>query len=247
MKSRAATKKGSWAAILGFTLLLVPAAEAAPLAGFVLKAETKNLSIYARAEAKVNSGSQRQIERISQLLGQADVPRFELYQHESASEIASYVGHYVDGVTFPSRRRIHTTKAAQEHELVHAVANQLGNPSIFFHEGLAVLLGNKGRWQGRKADETARRYAAGSSLGTFNKAFDQAANGLQLADSSWAADGYAVAGSFMAYLEKHHGIEKIASFFKACPNPQRTEAAFAQVFGTSLDAAGAAWASELLD
>lgn len=243
MRHDARTTKGLGAAILGFSLLLVPAADAAPLAGFVARTETRNLTVYARADAKVTSDGQRQIERIATLLGQADVPRFEYYQHESASEIAAYVGHFVSGITFPSRRRIHSTRDAQDHELVHAVASQLGNPGAFFHEGLAVVLGNKGRWQGRKVDEQARRTASGASFRSLLAAFEPSRDGLRFAD----ADSYAVAGSFMAHLEKRHGIAKVAAFFRACPNPQRVEAAFVQTFGLSLDEAGATWTADLHD
>jgi hypothetical protein len=172
------------------------------------------------------------------------VGRFVFYRHESAGEIEAYLGYYVSGVTLTGHRRIHATKEAQDHELVHAVATRLGNPGAFFHEGLAVRLGNRGRWNGRDVGEIARRYAAAYPFPSLVSAFDprQTAEDRAQAGPSTAADLYAVAGSFMGFLEKHHGYPKIAAFFRASPTPARAAAAFQEVFGTSIEAEGAAWA-----
>jgi hypothetical protein len=112
----------------------------------------------------------------------------------------------------------------------------MGNPGVFFQEGLAVALGNEAKWQGKDVDSLARKTAASVRVSTLVARFE----------SLDADTGYAVAGSFVNHLIKTHGIAKVAEFFRACPaSGANASAAFARTFGQSLDEAGAAWTASL--
>jgi hypothetical protein len=112
----------------------------------------------------------------------------------------------------------------------------MGNPGVFFQEGLAVALGNEAKWQGKDVDSLARKTAASARVSTLVARFE----------SLDADTAYAVAGSFVNHLIKTHGIAKVAEFFRACPaSGANASAAFARTFGQSLDEAGAAWTKSL--
>ena len=74
-----------------------------------------------------------------------------LHAHQSAvvqhlpQELAAFAGPYAAGVTYPTRRQIHSTRSSHLHEIVHLVAAQLGDPGPFFHEGLAIAIAEPGR------------------------------------------------------------------------------------------------------
>jgi hypothetical protein len=210
---------------------------AAPLPGFVLTAQTQHFSFYSRDNQKVDSQkTERYLAQVEQLLGQQVEGRAEYYRYASAQELAAGTGTYAAGLTLAHSGQIHSTQAFHAHEIVHLVAGQMGNPGVFFQEGLAVAIGNEAKWQGKDVDSLARLVAGRFKLGVLVSRFD----------SLDADTAYAVAGSFVNRLIKTHGIAKVAEFFRACgPNGGNASAAFARTFGQSLDEAGAAWAASL--
>jgi hypothetical protein len=211
--------------------------QAAPLPGFVLTAQTQHFSFYSRDNQKVDSQkTERYLAQVEQLLGQQVEGRAEYYRYASAQELAAGTGTYAAGLTLAHSSQIHSTQAFHAHEIVHLVAGQMGNPGVFFQEGLAVAIGNEAKWQGKDVDSLARKVAGGVKLGALVARFD----------SLDADTAYAVAGSFVNRLIKTHGVAKVAEFFRACgPSGGNPSAAFARTFGQSLDEAGAAWAASL--
>lgn len=216
--------------------LLAGPAYAGSLPGFVLKAQTQHFSFYSRnTRQKVDvEKSERYLARIQAQLGHRVSGRAEYYRYETPQEIAAGTGTWAEGVTFARAGQIHSTQEFHAHEIVHLVAGQMGNPGAFFHEGLAVALGNEGRWRGKDVDDLARPTARRVPLSTIVDGFAR----LE-ADVSYPA-----AGSFVAKLIARHGIEKVAAFFRACDG-RNTADAFARTFGVTLDEAGAAWAASL--
>ncbi|PYQ11887.1 MAG: hypothetical protein DMF80_20365 [Acidobacteria bacterium] len=211
--------------------------QAAPLPGFVLSAQTEHFSFYSRDHQKVDAQkTERYLAQIEQLLGQQVPGRAEYYRYATAQELAAGTGTYAAGLTFARSGQIHSTQEFHAHEIVHLVAGQMGNPGVFFQEGLAVAIGNEAKWQGKGVDQLARGAARSMPVSKFVARFDSL-------DSDTA---YAVAGSFVNRLIKTHGIAKVAQFFRACgPSGTDVPAAFARTFGQSLDEAGAAWAASL--
>lgn len=219
-------------AILGPSLLAASQALAAPLAGFALRAETTNFAFFTRGSARVDvQRPEEQLARVEAALGHRIATRVDYYVYERAEDIAATTGRYAGGLTFPELGQVHSTSASQNHEIVHVVAHGLGDPGPFFQEGLAVALGDRGRWQGQPVDRVARKLAKASTLAALIAGFDAAD----------PREGYAVAGSFMGFLIEAHGLPKVSHFFRACEGRRSTEAAFVAIFGMTLDQAGGAW------
>jgi hypothetical protein len=225
------------AAGLAVAVLAALNLEAAPLPGFVLTAQTQHFSFYSRDNQKVDAQkSEKYLTQVEQQLGQQVAGRAEYYRYATAQELAAGTGTYAAGLTLAHSGQIHSTQAFHAHEIVHLVAGQMGNPGVFFQEGLAVALGNEAKWQGKDVDNLARKTAASARVSTLVARFE----------SLDADTAYAVAGSFVNHLIKTHGLAKVAGFFRACPaSGANTSAAFARTFGQSLDEAGAAWTASL--
>jgi hypothetical protein len=232
---------GTWgkraAGTVGLLALLSGSiASAAPLAGFSLRAETRNFSFFSRGDARVDVRKpEEQLARVEAALGHTISGKIDYYLYERPEDIAAATGRYAGGLTFSELRQVHSTSSSQDHEIVHVVALQLGNPGPFFQEGLAVALGDQGRWLGQPVDRVARKIAPATTVLALIAGFDAANPG----------EGYAVAGSFVKFLIKTHGLPTVSHFFQACAGQRTTEAAFAAIFGESLQVAGARWARTL--
>jgi hypothetical protein len=220
------------AGIVSFLLAATPVC-AEPLRGFQLAAITRDFLFYSRHGEPIDvRGVEQSLRKVEQLLGQKLPGRAAYYRYATPQEVAASVGPYAAGVTFGSLRQIHSTRKSHLHEVVHLVAAQLGDPGPFFHEGLAVALSKERRDRGRRA-----------------RGLPPSLRGVQLSavvagfESLDAQTAYPVAGSFVAFLIKSHGMARVAEFFRACAgSASPREAAFRATFGRTLDEAGAAWA-----
>jgi hypothetical protein len=224
----------SLVATLALASVFTASAQAASLPGFVLAAETEHVSFFTRGQDVDSARVERRVEELADLLGQPLGQRVSYYRYDTAQELAAGTGHYAAGVTFPGTAEVHSTEAFHDHELVHVVAGQLGDPGTFFQEGLAVAIGNGGRWQGRPVDRVAQAHSHADVEGMM-AAFDRFD----------AAVAYPVAGSFVKHLIRTHGLPRVASFFRACPPGTDIGRAFARTFGHSLAEAAAAWRGSL--
>lgn len=222
------------AGLLGF--FTATAALAAPLPGFVLAAQTEHFSFYVRDGRHVDARrAEESLRRVQGLLGQEVTGRAEYFRYGSEQELAAGTGTYAAGVTFPAARQIHTIEECHDHEIVHLVAAQLGDPGAFFQEGLAVALGNQGRWRGKPVHRLAKSIVPVRRFADLVARFD----GMDPEVS------YALAGSFVLRLVETHGVSAVAAFFRACGPGQDRERAFLQAFGQTLDQAGTAWLASL--
>ena len=210
-------------------------AGADPLPGFMLAGQSARILLYSRPNRDVDvTRLERSLSRVEQLLGQRFAGRLVYYHYDCREEVAFATGHYADGVTFADLAEVHAVDRVTEHELVHAVAWQLGNPGSFFQEGLAVALGDRGKWWGKDVNKAARKVAVETGLSALIARFNAAEPG----------DGYFVAGSFVSWLVEHHGIARVGEFFRSCDGAN-TGAAFARVFGQTVDEAGTSWRATL--
>ena len=228
-------KMASTVAMVVGAAMAASSVQAGSLPGFVLKAQTEHFSFYARTNQKIDAEkSEKYLAQVQNLLGQRVAGRAEYYRYENPQEIAAGTGTYAEGVTFARAGQIHSTQEFHAHEIVHLVAGQMGNPGAFFQEGLAVALGNGGKWQGKDVNKLAKDAARARSLSAL-------VSGFARLDADTA---YPVAGSFVASLIQQHGIAKVSEFFRACSG-NNTAGAFASTFGRTLDEAGSAWAASL--
>jgi hypothetical protein len=227
------SKRALIASAVMAALLPSAVAQAAPLPGFTLAGQTPRLAVYTRGGKVDAKRIADTVARLERTLGHQLSGPAEYYRYETAQELAAGTGHYAAGVTFAQAGQVHSTEPAHEHELVHLVAGQMGDPGRFYQEGLAVALGNSGRWDGKDVNGVAKKQQG--AVKAFVAGFDRCE----------PAVAYAVAGSFMSYLIKTHSVEKVAEFFRSCPKSQDSAVAFAKVFGQSVDQADAAWRATL--
>jgi hypothetical protein len=224
-----------WIAALVTSLLFsAPTLVAGPLPGFAMVARSERLSCYARDGRRVDARKlDERLARFEQQLGQP-AGHTNYYLYDYPEEVAVATGWHAGGVTLAEGDEVHTTSSASNHELVHVVGFRLGRPGAFFQEGLAVHLGDSGHYQGAAVDRVARRLQRGLPLSRTISQFDARQPG----------DGYALAGSFVGYLVKRHGLPQLAAFFRATLR-NTPDAAFLMVYGQTLDQAGALWAASL--
>lgn len=206
---------------------------AATPSGFAVVGRTPRLTVYARPGQKVDV--QRVDARLAKLEQQLDtVARPARYfHHERPEDVAAATGQFAGGVTFSSGD-VHATDFASDHELVHLVSNDLGRPGAFFEEGLAVVLGDGGRYRGDSVDKVAKHVVARLPLTQIIGRFDERQPGT----------GYAVAGSFVRHLVSSYGLPRLVQFFRATWR-NTTDAAFVQVYGRTLDQEGELWLRKL--
>jgi len=209
-------------------------AQAAPLPGFVLAGQTQHFSFYSRGEKVDTEKVERRVAEFEKVLGQPLTHKANYYRYSTAQEIAAGTGYYAAGVTFAATGDVHSTEPCHDHELVHLIAGGFGgDPGAFFQEGLAVSVGNKGEWHGKSVDRLAR--ASRVDVATMVAGFDRFE----------ANTAYAVAGSFVGYLVRTHGMAQVTAFFRACGPKVDTKVAFAQTFGATIDAVSANWRKSL--
>jgi hypothetical protein len=202
--------------------------------GFQLAARTRNFLFYSRQGEPIDVHEvERSLWKVERLLGQELGGRAEYYRYGSPEEVAADIGPYATGVTLGRLRQIHTVRDCHVHEIVHLVAAQLGDPGPFFQEGLAVALSGS-KWRG----QTLAGVRLPAALG--RQRLSSLVHRFERLDPDVA---YPVAGAFVAYLIKTHGVSRVAAFFRACGDSgvPRQEA-FRAAFGVTLDEAGAAWA-----
>lgn len=228
------------------TIALVAAAEAQAVDGrYSLVAESEHFSFYAYLEdgkhLKVDvKGNERALLDIADQLAVAPpAHRIAYYRHEYPEEVAFHAGHaslWASGVADPATGTIHTVMPAHPHEVVHLVAFQLGDPGRFFHEGLAVALGDKGRLWGQRVDGLARKALKRVSITDALSRFEDVQPEL----------AYPLAGSFVSYLIKQHGVGRVSDFFRRgqAADPGRA-VAFQRVFSAPLGQVVAEWRATL--
>lgn len=204
---------------------------AAPLEGFRLAAVSPHFFFYSRNGEPIDVPAvERELQKVELLLGHELAGTADYYRYATPQELAANVGSYAAGVTFANRREIHTTRRSHRHEIVHLVAAQLGDPGPFFQEGLAMALESD---QERRSLEDLPADLRRVRISTMAARFE----GMDPETS------YPLAGSFVAFLIRTHGISSMAEFFRACgPSGRDRDRVFRSIFGETLDEAGAAWA-----
>ena len=206
--------------------------------GFDVAAETRNFVFYTRDGGTVDAAkNQRFLDEIAGKLGARVDDKKAYYRYQWSEELAFVVGPAATSASgaYMATGDIHSTKELDQHEIVHRAAFAIGDPGALFQEGLAVELGDQGRYGKSKVDELARRAAGQVAFRTLLDRFTSVAPEVR----------YPLAGSFVKFLIAQHGLPKLSEFFRACPNQRARDAQFAQVFGVTLDAAGSAWVAAL--
>jgi hypothetical protein len=220
---------------VGLSLVASSASAGAALPGFTLAAQTTHFSFYSRGAKIEAEKSEKFLANVEKLLGAALQGQASYYAYRTPEEVEAATGSLAQGITFSKQREIHSAHGFHAHEIVHLVAGQMGDPGVFFQEGLAVALGNEGRWNGTCVDKLAKKTVKALPI---QKLIDQ----FQTIDTQVS---FPAAGSFVKSLIKTHGMEKVSDFFKSCPKARDREAAFQRTFGVSIAQAAADWTASL--
>jgi hypothetical protein len=223
------------ALVVAMTMTAPLVCQAQSVPGFRPAGQTARVRFFSRTSAKVDRRQAERtdsfIARIENDLGHELPEPIEYYRYERPEDIAAQTGVYATGLTRVGDTIVHSTFDYHPHELVHAVAGRLGNPGRFFHEGLAVALGDGGKWGGRSVHDIASRWARSLDWAALREVFERR-------DPDVA---YPLAGSFMADLIATDGLPRLAAFLRACPRPTAAIDAFQRVYGRSLEEAVAQW------
>jgi hypothetical protein len=203
--------------------------------GFTLTAQTARFSFYTKGAKVEAEKSEQYLAKVEALLGAKFDGHADYYRYSSTTELAVATGAYAEGVTFTGQKQIHSAHGFHAHEIVHLVAGQMGNPGALFHEGLAVVLGNDGKWNGSDVDKLAKRALRGAAALTVLAGFE----------TLDAQAAYPLAGSFVKGLIARHGLAKVADFFRSCSRPTDRDFAFQQTFGVTYAQAVGDWAQAL--
>jgi len=199
--------------------------------------EGSHVTLYAQqAGAPDVRRLDKELGDVARLLGEHQPPKVQLYYYGHASDVAVATGIYAGGVTLPGLGQIHSTAYRLRHEMVHLVASRLGgDPGAFYQEGLAVALGDGGRHNdGRRVDDVARALLRGTAMSELIAGFN-AAN---------PQEAYAIAGSFMRFLLKTHGNERVVRFFRASGKGSSADA-YREAFGETVEVTGSQWMRRL--
>jgi hypothetical protein len=221
--------------------LLAAAMPASPVAapdGFSLVAETRNFSFFTRGAEKVEAEkTQKFFDETSRKLGVQVAGKASYFRYSWPEELAFVVGGAAAGATgaYMASGDVHSTKGFDAHEIVHRAAFQLGNPGALFQEGLAVELGDGGRFNGAKVDDIARGLAGRFEFETLLERFTSLAPEVR----------YPLAGSFLRFLIRRHGLDKLSQFFRACGDERAREVQFDKLMGASLRDEGREWIAGL--
>jgi hypothetical protein len=208
--------------------------------GYALAAQTAHISFYVSQGLDLSVAASKTESFLQDTAARLGVPlddaRVDYYRHPRQVDVAAETGVYATGVARPGVDDIHSVLDYHPHEVVHIISAKLGRPGAFFDEGLAVALGDRGKRGGVSVDTLAKndlgRVELASVLNTFDRVDPQVS--------------YPIAGSFVRYLIKLHGLPKVVQFFRAChAGPSARDTAFASVFGAPVNEALSTWAASL--
>src|SRR5260221_7219707 len=187
------------------TALAAIPAMASPLPGFQLIGQSAHFAFYARHGRKTETkAAERFLTKTALLLEQSTEGQTAYYLHDDAEEVGATTGVYSSGMTELTSGEIHSTQAYHPHEIVHRIAAELGDPGPFFHEGLAVSLGDEGKQGGVSVDALARtavqRHKVRDVVDGFTKIEPHAASPMP--------------GSSLATLTPPTAVAPVAQFFR---------------------------------
>jgi hypothetical protein len=180
--------------------------------------------------------------------------RIEFNKYFNADHIERLTGRRTGG-GFVLDGQIFLTRALDPHEIVHVIAqDELGRPSDFFDEGLAVNFGGL-RVEGGEVTlfpsalrnfEVDREALTVLASGRFSGSIRQILTSSDF-DAMPFEVTYPLAGSFVKFLLRTRGPAAVRTFFQSAsqfdPLPQ-IEADLEAAFGAPLDALEADWRAD---
>jgi hypothetical protein len=180
-------------------------------------------------------------------LGVSPVRKITFNKYTSRAHMQAVVGvgntnAYADRAAYA----IHTIWPIDNHEVVHLFTSDWGQPGALVNEGVAVAFQIDPardlipRWSGTALHELTRQFRQQGRLPTLATLAETAVWRQQ--DPNVA---YPVSGSFMRWLIDAHGLNAVRTLYARAAGPSESaagvRAAFAAVYGQSLDELEGAW------
>ena len=180
-------------------------------------------------------------------LGVAPRQKIVFYKYTSRAHMQSLIGvgntnAWADRAAYA----IHTIWSIDNHEVVHLLTSGWGSPGALVNEGTAVA------FQIDPARDLVPRWS-GTTLHDLTRQFRQQGRFVPLAalteTASWrnqdANVAYPESGSFMRWLIDEYGLDRLRGLYARAAGPNEAadgvRAAFAAVYGRSLDELEQAW------
>lgn len=149
------------------------------------------------------------------LIGVEPPDRIQYFKYRSQAQMQSLTGRAANGWANPPLE-VHSIFRAHPHEAVHLYTYQVGRPSDFFNEGIAVAMqvdprdpGSVPQWQGMHVHSRARSMLQAGTLRPLSEMVE-----TDSFRSVPETDAYPLAGSFVRYLHERNGMDSLMDFFR---------------------------------
>ncbi len=177
------------------------------------------------------------------------VPRIAYYRVNTPAQVARFAVDYAQGVyntprgierylytdeQHPVQPRITATGNCSVHEIAHAATFALGDPGLFWDEGLATTLSGTPYFNGGHQKYLARRNKL-----TLAQAKDGFRGDIPNADMRlrW----YEFAAAFVQHIGQRYGVQKRNAFFARTPDGNAAPSAFLEIYGMTEEQAWNEW------
>jgi len=181
----------------------------------------------------------------------ADLPgKLQYFKYRDLAQMQALTGMSANGFAVPERLEVHSLFGWHAHESVHVYTAQVGRPSDFFNEGIAVALSVdplSGRFEGSYSGEPVHAWAR------RNRSQLRPVEAIVTTDDFRRVDeavGYQQAGSFVEFLLETQGFEAVRELFRRGRREDdltAIRAGFEQSFGYTLAEAERRWLGFLGD
>jgi hypothetical protein len=220
-----------------------PTAQALPLI-----AETPNYIFRASEGDTIDTAWQERYHAwATATLGVTERQKIAYNKYTSRTHMQSVIGvGNTNAWADPAAYAVHTIWPIDNHEVVHLLTSGWGSPVALVNEGLAVA------FQIDPARDLIPRWS-GVALHDLTRQFRQQGRFVPLAGlietASWrnqdANVAYPESGSFMRWLIDEYGLDRVRALYARAAGPNEAaasvRAAFAAVYGQSLDELERAW------
>ena len=213
-----------------------------------LVGETANYTFRAAAGDTVNTSWQESYHAwLETTLGTRSRQKIVFNKYTSRTHMQSVIGvGNTNAWADPAAYAIHTIWALDNHEVVHLLTSGWGSTGALVNEGMAVA------FQIDPARDMTPRWS-GVALHDLARQFRQQGRFVPMAalteTASWRSQdpnvAYPESGSFMRWLIDQYGLERVRALYARAGGSNESaagvRAAFAAVYGQSLDELERAW------
>jgi len=172
-------------------------------------------------------------------------PTIQYFKYLNQAQMKRLTGQSANGWADPDHLAVHSIFPWEVHESVHVYSAQIGRPSDFFNEGLAVALSVDpltGQFEATYDGTTSVQDWARSHVGELPPISSIVTTTSFRALNEF--ESYQTAGSFVDFLVRTYGISSLKSLFAMGSREdsrERIKSSFESAYGFTLDEADQRW------